>query len=1062
MATPDGRVPVPGSERAPVEGARPAGAVPGDEHVEVTVVVRYHKGSKPLGSTAKFGVPAPGERKYLTREQLAEASGADPADMHKVEEFAADHGLTVLDSDAARRTVSLAGTAAQMAEAFGVTLERYEHADGAYRGRTGAVHVPPELADIVEAVLGLDDRPAASPHLRVGVPVGDRAADPRAVAASFTPVQLADLYDFPDGADGTGQCIAIIELGGGYKTADLKAYFKSLGLKMPKVTAIGVDGGKNAPTGDPNSADGEVALDIEVAGAVAPGAQLAVYFAPNTDRGFLDAITTALHDTKRKPSVISISWGGAEANWTAQSLAQFDAAFASAAALGVTILCAAGDDGSNDSMTDGKAHADFPSSSPHVTACGGTRLDVTNGTIHDEIVWNNPGHGSTGGGISDTFPVPSWQKGKVPKSANPGHRAGRAIPDLAADADPATGYKVIVDGSSGVFGGTSAVAPLIAGLIARINQAEGQPAGLPQPDPLREGELDEGVRRHHERQQRRVPRHEGVGRVQRLGPPDRDEDRDRAQRQCAGEPGRRVRQRARPRRSAAWASGERSATRRGRGAAHRGGVAAPPLKCLGCASDSSEEAEEPRADQVAHDDDDPFPHKASPRDRAHTLAALFRCDQGRADDARVGSEPCGNDRQARRDLVARRTLHQLAVARVQSQAAAYHDRVRVERADQPGKPGAELPGSALDHRSHSGILEHLLGTRSTCRQREPTSARELLDVLSDLDRVAVGTAVGPPVDRETEADARANGHVEHDRERPGGAEARLGDRRRPHVGLDHHGVRAERIRDVELAPVERHGALRRAIEADQLAQPDADRRVGRRGEPLDEGSAVGKHPRTAAVRERRRLEAPHDRAVADVHHSGGELRAADVNPDRGAHRRITSNTVEASQPYKPSPRPTFDGPAHIPYRSVQALRVGRPRRGRGQRLDLRVERADPRARVRAPAARRVPPLAEPSDGLRGGRAAVRARGHDGHRESGDRRGAADRDRRECLLPPRYLAPRVRARRRAVARAGALRAAARHRAAPGPTPARGRTSRRAATPTTTCSARSPRPGRARGH
>ena len=481
MATPDGRVPVPGSERAPVEGARPTGAVPGDEHVEVTVVVRYHAGSKPLGSTAKFGVPAPGERKYLTREQLAEASGADPADMHKVEEFAADHGLTVLDSDAARRTVSLAGTAAQMSEAFGVTLERYEHADGAYRGRTGAVHIPPELADIVEAVLGLDDRPAASPHLRVGIPVGDRAADPRAVAASFTPVQLADLYDFPDGADGTGQCIAIIELGGGYKTADLKAYFKSLGLKMPKVTAIGVDGGKNAPTGNPNSADGEVALDIEVAGAVAPGAQLAVYFAPNTDRGFLDAITTALHDAKRKPSVISISWGGAEANWTAQSLAQFDAAFASAAALGVTILCAAGDDGSNDSMTDGKAHADFPSSSPHVTACGGTRLDVTNGTIHDEIVWNNPGHGSTGGGVSDTFPVPSWQKGKVPKSANPGHRAGRAIPDLAADADPATGYKVIVDGSSGVFGGTSAVAPLIAGLIARINQAEGQSAGFLNP-----------------------------------------------------------------------------------------------------------------------------------------------------------------------------------------------------------------------------------------------------------------------------------------------------------------------------------------------------------------------------------------------------------------------------------------------------------------------------------------------------------------------------------------------------------------------------------------------------
>jgi kumamolisin len=179
--------------------------------------------------------------------------------------------------------------------------------------------------------------------------------------------------------------------------------------------------------------------------------------------------------------VISISWGSAEANWTAQSLSQFDAAFATAAALGVTILCAAGDDGSADNMSDGLAHADFPSSSPHVTACGGTRLDASNGVIHDEIVWNNPGHGSTGGGISDVFPVPSWQAGKVPKSANAGHRAGRGIPDLAADADPATGYKVIVDGSSGVFGGTSAVAPLIAGLIARVNQAQKQSSGFLNP-----------------------------------------------------------------------------------------------------------------------------------------------------------------------------------------------------------------------------------------------------------------------------------------------------------------------------------------------------------------------------------------------------------------------------------------------------------------------------------------------------------------------------------------------------------------------------------------------------
>jgi kumamolisin len=481
MVSPDGRVSVPGSERAAREGARAVGAVPGDEHVEVTVVVRHNSRSKPLGSTAEFGLRAPAERSYMSREELAVASGADPEDIRAVEDFAAEHGLIVLDSDAARRSVSLAGTAARMSGAFGVKLERYEYADGAYRGRTGPVYIPADLAGVVEAVLGLDDRPAASPRLRIGLAAGDRAADARATAGSFTPVELAHLYDFPDTADGTGQCIAIIELGGGYRPADLKAYFKSVNLKMPKVTAIGVDGGKNAPTGDPNSADGEVALDIEVAGAVAPGARIAVYFAPNTDRGFLDAITTALHDNKRKPSVISISWGAAEANWTAQSLSQFDAAFASGAALGVTIVCAAGDDGSADNMTDGLAHADFPSSSPHVTACGGTRLNASTGVIHSEIVWNNPGHGSTGGGISDVFAVPSWQTGKVPKSANPGHRAGRGLPDLAADADPATGYKVIVDGSNAVFGGTSAVAPLMAGLIARINQDLGRSAGFLNP-----------------------------------------------------------------------------------------------------------------------------------------------------------------------------------------------------------------------------------------------------------------------------------------------------------------------------------------------------------------------------------------------------------------------------------------------------------------------------------------------------------------------------------------------------------------------------------------------------
>ena len=301
----------------------------------------------------------------------------------------------------------------------------------------------------------------------------------------FTPPQLARLYDFPTRPDGTGQCIAIIELGGGYRSDDLQAYFKQLGIPLPQVTAVAVDGASNNPDGDPNSADGEVLLDIEVAGTIAPKASVAVYFAPNTDRGFLDAITTAVHDTQRKPSVISISWGGPEASWTPQAMEAYDQAFQDAAALGVTVCCASGDNGSADMAQswDHKAHVDFPASSPHALGCGGTHVDASAGAITSEVVWNDlPGGGAGGGGVSDEFPLPQWQvPAHVPPSANPGARIGRGVPDVSGDASPRSGYVVLVDGQQMVIGGTSAVAPLWAGLIALINQVLGHPVGYLNP-----------------------------------------------------------------------------------------------------------------------------------------------------------------------------------------------------------------------------------------------------------------------------------------------------------------------------------------------------------------------------------------------------------------------------------------------------------------------------------------------------------------------------------------------------------------------------------------------------
>jgi kumamolisin len=344
------------------------------------------------------------------------------------------------------------------------------------------------LAGAVEAVLGLDNRPQAQPHFRVlgsainaatGGTKGFARAHASAAGTSYTPIQVGQLYQFPQGATAAGQTIGIIELGGGYRAADLSAYFKGLGQKAPTVTAVSVDKGKNTP-GNANGADGEVMLDIEVSASVAPGAKIVVYFAPNTDQGFIDAVSSAVHDTTNKPSVISISWGGPESSWTTQAMTALDAACQSAAALGVTITVAAGDNGSSDGATGN--NVDFPASSPHVLACGRTKLVGSGSTITSEVVWNEQasGEGATGGGVSNVFALPSWQaKANVP--APPGSTGGRGVPDVSGDADPETGYQVRVDGQSLVIGGTSAVAPLWAGLIALNNQQNGKSAGFIQP-----------------------------------------------------------------------------------------------------------------------------------------------------------------------------------------------------------------------------------------------------------------------------------------------------------------------------------------------------------------------------------------------------------------------------------------------------------------------------------------------------------------------------------------------------------------------------------------------------
>jgi kumamolisin len=462
-------------------GAKFVGPADRNERIEVTVYLR--RSSKPDLSVevAQLGNLAPRERKHLSREEFLRTHGAIPDDLDKVRRFASEYGLEVKEENPSRRSVVLAGTVDAFSRAFEVKLGLYEHPEkGSYRGRTGSLTVPSELSTVIEGIFGLDNRPQAKPHFRTRRKATNQL-QPHAQQQSYDPTQVARAYDFPTGVTGSGQSIAILELGGGFSTADLNTFFKNLQLPTPQVTAIGVDGGSNSP-GDPSGADGEVELDIEVAGSIAPGAQIGVYFAPNTDQGFLDSLTTAIHDSSLKPSVISISWGGPENTWTQQSMNAFDSACQDAATLGITIFAASGDNGATDGDPDGKLEVDFPASSPHITGCGGTKLVLSGNTIQDEEVWNEltQKEGATGGGVSQVFPLPAWQQGaNVPVS--PSGQPGRGVPDVAGDADPTTGYNVLVDGSPAVIGGTSAVAPLWAGLAALINQSLGQPVGFLNP-----------------------------------------------------------------------------------------------------------------------------------------------------------------------------------------------------------------------------------------------------------------------------------------------------------------------------------------------------------------------------------------------------------------------------------------------------------------------------------------------------------------------------------------------------------------------------------------------------
>jgi kumamolisin len=471
------------------------------EIVTVSIIMRRKTGAPELLDGDYWSKTPPGQRTFLSRKDFANLYGADRKDVATLRKFARARKLKVIESSLARRTVVLSGTVEQMNRIFHVDLGIYALPDGVYRGREGAVSVPKIISHIVEAVFGLDNRRMMRRHLSAPG-VGPAGAVP------LTPPQVANLYGFDSiNSKGHGQAIGLLEFGGGYVarrvnnkviTPDLNAFFGSVGLATPEVIDVSVDGVvNNADPGPGNwSASSEVTLDIDVAGSVAPESQIVVYFAPYTTQGFVDALTTAIHDDVNKPSVISISWGSPEEDasgnpiWNESSAETIGYVLQEAAMMGVSVFAASGDTGTNCDVDDGGAHVLFPASDPWITGCGGTVITNVNNRYFAEHTWNDfnwsgsvyIGYfgGATGGGFSRFFPEPKWQ-GPSKTQALRLRLKGRGVPDIAGNASPYSGYTIQVFGQWNVIGGTSATAPLYAAFFARLNAMLGHNLGYLNP-----------------------------------------------------------------------------------------------------------------------------------------------------------------------------------------------------------------------------------------------------------------------------------------------------------------------------------------------------------------------------------------------------------------------------------------------------------------------------------------------------------------------------------------------------------------------------------------------------